>query len=61
MSEDQHVSLKFWTDKMGFEVKSNHPMGPNTSWIELGPPDLIIVKNMIRHFKETSDNKARGM
>jgi hypothetical protein len=28
MSEDQHVSLKFWTDKMGFEVKSNHTMGP---------------------------------
>jgi lactoylglutathione lyase len=25
---DQQVSLKFWTDKMGFDVKTNHPMGP---------------------------------
>jgi lactoylglutathione lyase len=39
--EDQQVSLKFWTDIMGFEVKSNHPMGPNTSWIELGPPSSL--------------------
>ena len=39
--EDQQVSLKFWTDIMGFEVKSNHPTGPNTSWIELGPSSSL--------------------
>ena len=36
--EDQQQSLKFWTDKMEFEVKANHPMSPNANWIELGPP-----------------------
>jgi lactoylglutathione lyase len=40
--EDQQLSLKFWTDKMGFEVKSNHSMGPNASWIELGPSSLPL-------------------
>jgi lactoylglutathione lyase len=29
--EDQQVSLKFWTDKIGFEVKANRSMGPNAS------------------------------
>ena len=32
--EDQQQSLKFWTDKMGLEVKANHPMGFNANWIE---------------------------
>ena len=27
--EDQQESLKFWTNKVGFEVKAKHPMGPN--------------------------------
>jgi hypothetical protein len=26
---------------MGFEVKAKHPMGPNTNWIELGPPSSL--------------------
>jgi lactoylglutathione lyase len=44
--EDQQVSLKFWTDIMGFEVQSNHPMGPNTSWIELGPPSSLQAREI---------------
>jgi lactoylglutathione lyase len=44
--EDQQVSLKFWTDKIGFEVKANHSMGPNASWIELGPPSSLQTVEM---------------
>jgi len=28
-AEDQQPSLKFWTDKMGFEVKAKH------QWIQI--------------------------
>jgi lactoylglutathione lyase len=36
--EDQQKTLEFWTQKVGFEVVANHPMGPNASWIEVAPP-----------------------
>ncbi|BCJ86328.1 VOC family protein [Effusibacillus dendaii] len=35
--EDQQRALQFWTDKVGFEVFANHPMGPNANWLEVGP------------------------
>ncbi|HEU4445262.1 MAG TPA: VOC family protein [Nitrososphaeraceae archaeon] len=44
--EDQQDSLKFWTDKIGFKVKANHPMDPNANWIELGPPHSLQAKEM---------------
>jgi lactoylglutathione lyase len=44
--EDQQQSLKFWTDKMEFEIKANHPMSPNANWIELGPPSSLQTKEM---------------
>ena len=44
--EDQQQSLKFWTDKMEFEVKANHPMSPNANWIELGPSSFFQTKEM---------------
>ena len=33
--------VKFWTNKVGFEVKANHPLDPNANWIELGPPSSL--------------------
>ena len=39
--ENQQESLNFWTNKIGFEVKVNHPMGPHVNWIELGPPSSL--------------------
>jgi predicted enzyme related to lactoylglutathione lyase len=35
--EDQQKALQFWTEKVGFVVHENHPMGPNANWIEVGP------------------------
>lgn len=32
---DQEKELKFFTEKLGFEVRRNEPMGPNARWIEL--------------------------
>lgn len=36
--EDQEKSLQFWTEKVGFEVMANHPMGPQAHWMEVAPP-----------------------
>ena len=35
---DQEAALRFYTEKLGFEVRRNEPMGPGGSWIEVAPP-----------------------
>jgi predicted enzyme related to lactoylglutathione lyase len=35
---DQDKALDFYTDKLGFEVISDEPMGPDARWIEVAPP-----------------------
>jgi predicted enzyme related to lactoylglutathione lyase len=34
--EDQGQALDFYTQKLGFEVRRNEPMGPRGNWVE--PP-----------------------
>lgn len=35
--EDQQKAKTFWSEKVGFEVVANHPMGPNSFWLEVAP------------------------
>jgi catechol 2,3-dioxygenase-like lactoylglutathione lyase family enzyme len=35
---DQDASLKFYTEKMGFKVATDQPMGDGQRWIELRVP-----------------------
>ncbi|OZM58022.1 glyoxalase [Lottiidibacillus patelloidae] len=37
--EDQEQAKDFWLNKVGFEIKLEQPMGPDFSWIEVGPSD----------------------
>lgn len=36
--EDQAAARKFWTERVGFEVRADHPMGPEATWLEVAPP-----------------------
>ncbi|NGN65346.1 VOC family protein [Streptomyces sp. A7024] len=36
---DQQRTLKFFTDKLGFEVRDDVEMGPDMHWITVGAPD----------------------
>lgn len=42
---DQQVALEFYTEKLGFTVKTDVPMGPDNRWIELAIPgaDTYVV------------------
>lgn len=33
---DQDRALAFWTEKVGFHLLTDQPMGPDRRWIELG-------------------------
>src|ERR1700758_5543641 len=35
---DQARALEFWTEKVGFKVTTDQPMGPGKRWIELSIP-----------------------
>ena len=34
---NQEEAKAFWTEKVGFEVRSEEQMGPDMKWIEVGP------------------------
>ena len=35
----QVEAKKFWIEKVGFVVKSEQPMGNNSTWLEVGPSE----------------------
>jgi predicted enzyme related to lactoylglutathione lyase len=37
-TSDQDRALAFWTEKVGFRVATDQPMGPARRWIELSIP-----------------------
>ena len=37
-TRDQDAALSFWTEKVGFRVATDQPMGPGKRWIELAIP-----------------------
>ncbi|MBY0097801.1 VOC family protein [Mesobacillus maritimus] len=37
--EDQEEAKDFWLNKVGFVLKFEQAMGPNMSWIEVGPSE----------------------
>lgn len=36
---DQEEAKKFWTEKLNFVVKFEAQMGPNMTWLEVGPSE----------------------
>jgi lactoylglutathione lyase len=37
--QNQEDAKDFWINKVGFVLKFEQPMGPNMSWIEVGPSE----------------------
>ncbi|MBA2874732.1 VOC family protein [Thermaerobacillus caldiproteolyticus] len=55
--EDQQKAKEFWTEKAGFEVVAEHPMGPNAFWLEVAPKGaqtalVIYPKTMMKDWNE---------
>lgn len=50
---NQEIAKEFWTKKMNFVVKLEQPMGPNMTWLEVGPSEkeftsfVIYDKNLM--------------
>lgn len=55
--EDQQKALTFWTEKVGFQVYRNEPMGPGGNWIEVGPANaqtrlVLYPRKMMPNWQE---------
>ena len=56
--EDPQVSLSFFTDKLGFEVRRREPLaGTDQEWIEVAPPGtatclVVYARSMMNDWAE---------
>jgi lactoylglutathione lyase len=55
--EDQQKAKAFWTEKVGFEVVAEHPMGPGSFWLEVAPKGaesalVIYPRSMMKNWAE---------
>jgi predicted enzyme related to lactoylglutathione lyase len=55
--DDQRKAVEFWTKEVGFEFHREKPMGPQASWIEVGPQGaesclVIYPKSMMEDWAE---------
>jgi lactoylglutathione lyase len=55
--DDQRTAVDFWIKQVGFEIHLEKPMGPNATWIEVGPPGdvsclVVYPKSMMQDWAE---------
>ncbi|HVV74367.1 MAG TPA: VOC family protein [Verrucomicrobiae bacterium] len=59
---DQDVAYDFYANKLGFEIRTDAPMGPDFRWLTVGPKDqpnmeiiLMLIKPGMMLDEETAD------
>ena len=59
---DQEAAKDFYTEKLGFEVRSDQPFGDGLRWLEVAPPGsggkLALVAPMSEDAKPGQDTNA---
>ncbi len=53
--EDQQKAKQFWTEKVGFDIAADHPMGPEASWLE-----AKRSRDSFSHLPESHDERLRA-
>jgi lactoylglutathione lyase len=55
--EDQQKAKSFWLEKVGFELRREEQMGPDSNWLEVAPVGaesalVIYPKKMMKNWAE---------
>lgn len=62
---DQDAALRFYTEKLGFEVRNSQPMGPQGNWLEVAPPGaetrmVIFPRTMMEDWEQRKPSIVLG-
>jgi catechol 2,3-dioxygenase-like lactoylglutathione lyase family enzyme len=57
---DQDEAVKFYTEKLGWEKRSDTPFGEGSRWIEVGPPGAVTVLALLRPEDVEAPPEAAG-
>lgn len=62
---DQEEAVRFFTDKLGFEVRRRESMGPGGNWIEAAPPGaqtrvVIYPRDLMKQWEELKPSIVFG-
>lgn len=59
--KDQQAAKAFYTEKLGFEVIRENPMGPDQQWIQLGPPGAETSITLVNWFPQMPAGILQGV
>jgi phosphoserine phosphatase RsbU/P len=57
---DQDESLKFYTEKLGFELVVDAPMDSESRWVAVVPPDGSVVLALLKPWKGSEESSKIG-
>ena len=58
---DQDRAKSFYVDKLGFEVRSDNPMGEGQRWVEVAPPGSFTSFTLVTWFPSLPAGSLQGM
>ena len=58
---DQSIAKQFYVDKLGFELIRENPMGPDQTWVEVGPPGAETSITLVTWFDSMPPGSVRGV
>ena len=58
---DQSIAKQFYIDKLGFELIRENPMGPDQTWVEVGPPGAETSITLVTCFDSMPPGSVRGV
>jgi len=58
---DQDRAKSFYVDKLGFEVRSDSPMGEGQRWVEVAPPGSFTSFTLVTWFPSLPAGSLQGL
>ena len=57
---NQEEAKAFWTEKLNFVIKLERPMGPNMTWLEVGPNECEFTTFILYDVSSKAISKCRS-
>lgn len=56
--DSQDDARSFWTEKMGFSIVADEPMGPDARWLEVSPQNGSDVTTLVLYSKHIMQDQS---